>query len=377
MLGTGGSALVAKTLGEGDETRARGLFSMLVYVTIAVGAVCVVVSFALVRPVAVMLGATDELLELAVLYGSILSVALPFLMLQQAMQSFLTAAGKPKVGLAIIVVAGVANIFLDWLFIARLGWGLAGAAWATAVSEVLGGGIPLIYFAVRNTSTLRLGRPIWDARALGKACTNGLSELVSNLAMSLVAMLYNYQLMRFIGADGVAAYGVIQYVMWIFMSLLMGYATGASPIISYHYGAKHTDELKGLFRKSLVIMGGADVLLTVVALAFARPLAKLFLGYDDAVTDLTVSALSIYSFMFLLTGFNIFGSAFFTALNNGLVSAVISCVRTLVFESAAVMLLPMVLGAQGIWYAVIVAEAASLVMTVGFWMGLRKQYGYA
>ena len=377
MLGTGGSALVAKTLGEGDDRRANGLFSMLVYVTIAAGAVCAVASSALVRPVGVLLGADGTLLQKAVLYGRVLSAALPFLMLQQAMQSFLTTAGKPKVGLAIIVAAGVVNIVLDALFIAGFGWGLAGAAVATALSEVVGGGVPVVYFAARNSSTLHLGRPLWSARALGKACVNGSSELVSNLAMSFVSMLYNYQLMRFLGADGVAAYGVIQYVMWILMSLLMGYAVGASPIISYHYGARHTDELKSLFRKSLVIIGAMDVGLTALAVLAARPLAMLFVGYDDAVTDLTVNALSIYSFMFLMTGFNIFGSSFFTALNNGVVSAIISFVRTLVFESAAVMLLPMVLGSQGIWYAIIVAEAASLAMTVGFWVALRKQYGYA
>ena len=377
MFGTGGTALVAKTMGEGDDKRARGLFSLVIYVTLGVGIVCGVTCLFIVRPVGIAFGATGSLLEECVVYGGILSFSLPFLMLQEAFQSFLTAAGKPKVGLAIIVAAGVTNIALDALFIVGFGWGLAGAAAATAASEFVGGGVPLIYFARKNESSLRLGRPVADLRALGRVCANGSSELVSNISMSLVSMLYNYQLMAYIGPDGVAVYGIIQYAAWIFVSLFMGFSVGVSPIISYNYGAKNSPELKGLFRKSIGVMAVGGVLITVVTHLLARPLAALFVGYDAALTDMTVGALNEYSLAFIFVGISVFGSSFFTALNNGLVSALIAFLRTLVFECGAVLLLPLLLGTDGIWLSIVVAEIASVVLTSGFLLGLRKQYGYA
>ncbi len=377
MFGTGGTALVAKTMGEGDDRRARGLFSLVIYVTLGVGIVCSVTCLVIVRPVGIAFGATGSLLEECVVYGGILSFSLPFLMLQEAFQSFLTAAGKPKVGLAIIVAAGITNIALDALFIVGFGWGLAGAAAATAASEFVGGGVPLIYFACKNKSSLRLGRPVVDLRALGRVCANGSSELVSNISMSLVSMLYNYQLMAYIGPDGVAVYGIIQYAAWIFVSLFMGFAVGVSPIVSYNYGAKNSPELKGLFRKSIGVMAVGGVLITVLTQLLARPLAALFVGYDAALTDMTVGALSEYSLAFIFVGVSVFGSSFFTALNNGLVSALIAFLRTLVFECGAVLLLPLVLGTDGIWLSIVVAEIASVILTSGFLVGLRKQYGYA
>ena len=377
MFGTGGTALVAKTLGEGDTKRANGIFSMIVYAVLVTGVVGAVVGLLGVRPIGEMLGASGTLLDAAVLYGAINAVGLPFLMMQQASQSFMSAAGKPRLGLFIIVAAGIANIVLDALFIVVFGWGIAGAAIATVASQVIGGLVPLVYFARPNSSTLRLGKPVVDLHALGKACLNGSSELVSNIAMSLVSMLYNYQLMRYIGADGVAAYGVIQYVVWIFLSLVMGFAMGSSPLISYQYGARNKAELGGLFKRCLRIVLIANVTLTVLAQLLARPVALLFVGYDADVTQLTYEALSIYSFVFLFSGISIFGSAFFTALNNGLVSAAISFLRTLVFETTAVMVLPMLLGEMGIWCAILVAEAVSVAITCLFLVKLRRDYGYA
>ena len=376
MFGTGGTALVAKTLGEGKKERANGLFSLIIYTILAVGVVSAVLGIIFMRPVGQLFKATGSLLDLAVLYGTICAIAMPAFMLQQAFQSFLPAAGKPKVGLAVIIGAGVTNIVLDALFIIVFGWGLAGAAIATAISQVIGGGLPLLYFARKNPSNLRLGKPVVDLRALGKACTNGASELVANLSMSLVSMLYNYQLMTFIGADGVAAYGVIQYVIWIFVSFVMGFSMGSAPLVSYQYGAQNKAELTSLFKKSVSVVAALNVILTVLAVSLARPIAMLFVGYDEGVLELTVQALSIYSFMLLMAGFSIYGSAFFTALNNGLVSAVISFVRTLVFECGAVIVLPVIMGEMGIWYAILVAEAMSVLLTCGFLAGLRKNYGY-
>ena len=377
MFGTGGTALVAKTMGEGDDKRARGLFSLVIYVTLGVGIACGITCLVIVRPVGIAFGATGSLLEECVVYGGILSFSLPFLMLQEAFQSFLTAAGKPKVGLAIIVAAGITNIALDALFIVGFGWGLAGAAAATAASEFVGGGVPLIYFACKNKSSLRLGRPVADLRALGRVCANGSSELVSNISMSLVSMLYNYQLMAYIGSDGVAVYGIIQYAAWIFVSLFMGFAVGVSPIVSYNYGAKNSAELKGVFRKSLGVMAVGGVVITVLTQLLARPLAALFVGYDAALTDMTVAALGEYSLAFIFVGISVFGSSFFTALNNGLVSALIAFLRTLVFECGAVLLLPLLIGTDGIWLSIVVAEIASVILTSGFLVGLRKRYGYA
>ena len=377
MMGTGGSAIVAKTLGEQERGRANGLFSFFVLATVAIGIACGLLGLCIARPVVRALGASGTLLELAVRYGSILCAGLPFLMLQQSFQSFLTAAGKPKVGLAIMLAAGVLNIVLDALFIVGFRWGLAGAAIATVAGELVGGLVPIAYFARPNTGMLRLTRPLVEWRMLGKACVNGSSEMVSNLAMSLVAMLYNYQLMRFIGQDGVAAYGVIQYVAWIFMSLLMGYAMGVAPLVSYHLGARNEAELKGLFSKSLVIIAVLGIALTVLVHVFAAPLVNLFVGSDEAVAELTMEALGIYSYALLLCGFSIFGSSFFTALGNGVVSATISGVRTLVFETAAILILPVFLGTLGIWCAIIVAEAASVAMTAAFLVALHTRYGYA
>ena len=377
MFGTGGTALVAKTMGEGNQKRANGLFSMLVCVTFAVGLVCCAVVLLGVRPVGAFMGATDTLLDSAVLYGSICALSLPFYMLQESFQSYLAAAGKPKVGLAVIVLAGVTNIVLDAVFILVFGWGLAGAAIATAASEVVGGLTPVIFFVGKRADTIRLCKPIFDLRALGKACANGSSELVANISMSLVSMLYNIQLMSYLGADGVAAYGVIQYLMWIFASLFMGFGIGSAPLISYQFGAENTEELSNLFKKCFSIIAVLGVVLTVLAFLIARPIAMLFVGYDEGVTELTTHALSIYSWVFLLCGFSLFGSAFFTALNNGVVSAVISFLRTLVFEVGAILILPTFFGEMGIWSAILVAEVMSFLITASFVIALRKTYGYA
>lgn len=377
MFGTGGTALVAKTMGEGNQKRANGLFSMLVCVTFAVGLVCCAVVLLGVRPVGAFMGATDTLLDSAVLYGSICALSLPFYMLQESFQSYLAAAGKPKVGLAVIVLAGVTNIVLDAVFILVFGWGLAGAAIATAASEVVGGLTPVIFFVGKRADTIRLCKPIFDLRALGKACANGSSELVANISMSLVSMLYNIQLMSYLGADGVAAYGVIQYLMWIFASLFMGFGIGSAPLISYQFGAENTEELSNLFKKCFSIIAVLGVVLTVLAFLIARPIAMLFVGYDEGVTELTTHALSIYSWVFLLCGFSLFGSAFFTALNNGVVSAVISFLRTLVFEVGAILILPTFFGEMGIWSAILVAEVMSFIITASFVIALRTTYGYA
>ena len=377
MLGTGGAALVAKTLGEGDGARANGLFSFLVLATVVAGVVCGAVGVAITEPVARLLGATGELLECSVLYGRILCAGVPFVILQYAFQSFLATAGRPKVGFAVVCAAGVTNIVLDWLLVAELGLGLAGAGAATVVGQAIAGLVPVAYFSRPNSSLLAFTRPLVEWRALGRACLNGASELVVNLAQSLVVMLYNYQLMRLYGQVGVSAYGIVDYVSWTFTAIFLGYATGAAPLVGFNFGAQNRAELRSLLRKSLVIVGVAGVVLTVAAQLLARPVATLFVGYDAEVWELTVRALRVYTFAFLIMGFNIFGSSFFTALNNGVVSAAISFMRTLVFQIGAVLVMPALFGADAIWGAVIVGEACSLVVTAWFFVSMRTRYGYA
>ena len=376
MFGTGGGALIAKTMGQGEGQRANEIFSMLIAVSALCGVVLAALGFALLRPLAVWMGAEGEMLEGCLLYGRIILLALPFYVLQYEFQCLFATAEKPKLGLYVTVAAGVANMVLDALFVAVLPWGLAGAAAATAISQVVGGLIPLLYFARPNTSRLRLTRFRFDGRALWQTCSNGASEFLNNVSISLVSMLYNIQLMRYAGADGVAAYGVLMYVNLIFLSIFIGYSVGAAPIVSYHYGAGNPSELKSLRKKSLVLICSSAVVMLAAGLLLAKPLCRLFVGYDPALFDMTAHAFSIFSFSFLFSGVSIFGSAFFTALNDGLTSAILSFLRTLVFQMIAVLLLPLIFKLDGIWASIPAAELLALLATVLFLVGKQKKYQY-
>ncbi|MCI9193002.1 MATE family efflux transporter [Acutalibacter muris] len=376
MFGAGGSALIARTMGEGDSERARRLFSLFVYVTVALGVVLGAFGFIFIRPIAVWLGAEGEMLENCVLYARIILPALPALMLQYEFQSFFITAERPQLGLMVTVIAGMANMVLDALFTAVLPFGLAGAASATAISQSLGGIIPLFYFGRRNSSRLRLCRTVLDWKALLKACTNGSSELMSNISMSIVGMLYNAQLLHYAGEDGVAAYGVLMYVSMIFMAIFIGYSTGVAPVVSFHFGADGREELRSLYRKSIVIILSASAAMLGLAEALARPLSSVFVGYDPDLFRMTVGAFGIYSFSFLFSGIAIFGSAFFTALNDGLTSALISFLRTLVFQVAAVLIFPLIWGIDGIWLSIVAAEVMAAVVTLAFLGGKRRRFHY-
>lgn len=376
MVGTGGSALVSKTLGEGDGERANGLFSLLIWLSGAVSVLLAVLGMAFMRPVASLLGARGDMLEYCVIYGRILMVGLPAFVLQNEFQSFLITAERPKMGLAVTVAAGVTNIVLDALFVAVLDWGLEGAAAATTISQIVGGMVPLAYFLLPNRCALKLTRPRMDWKALVKTCTNGSSELMTNLSMSLVNMLYNIQLMHFAGEDGVSAYGVIMYVNFIFISVFLGYSIGSAPIVGYHFGANNTAELKNLYRKSLRIIGLLSLVLTGLAEVLAAALAGIFVNYDAALMEMTRRAFMLYALSFLMTGFNIFGSAFFTALNDGLVSACISFLRTLVFQVAAVLLLPLMLDLDGVWLSIVLAEGLALGVCVFCFVRFKGKYQY-
>ena len=376
MFGAGGSALVSKTMGENGLDKAQRLFSLFVYSTAVCGVIVAAVSFIFLRPLAALLGAQGEMLDSCVAYGRILLVALPCYMLQFEFQSFFITAGKPQLGLAVTVICGVANMALDALFVAVFAWGLAGAAAATVVSQVLGGVIPLVYFGRKNSSQLRLTKTQVDGRALLKACTNGSSELMSNISTSVVSMLYNFQLMRYAGEDGIAAYGVLMYVNMIFLAIFIGYSTGIAPVVGYHYGAQNHPELQGLLKKSCAVIGVFALLMFALAELLAKPLAGIFVGYDQELMAMTQRAFMIYSFSFLFSGIAIYGSSFFTALNDGLTSALISFLRSLVFQVAAVLILPVFWGLDGIWLSVVAAELVAAVMTVLFILAKKQTYHY-
>ena len=377
MLGTGGTALISMKLGMGDKKKANELFSLLTYVCVLGALALTVVSILFLRPAAIAMGAQGQMLEDCVIYGVIVQLALPGYVLQFAFQSFCVTAEKPGLSLLMTVAAGVCNILLDAIFVAVLGWGLIGAAVATAVSQLLGGVIPVVYFARPNPSLLRLGRCGFDGRAVLQACVNGSSELMSNLSMSLVNMLYNLQLMHYAGEDGIAAYGVIMYVNFVFISVFIGVAIGSAPIIGYNHGADNRRELKNVTGKSLLLLVVLALLMTLAGQLLARPLSTVFVGYDETLLELTIRGFAIYALSFLLSGFNIFGSSLFTALNNGLISALISFVRTLVCQVAAVLLLPLVWELDGVWVSIVAAELAALLLTAVFFVANRKKYHYA
>ena len=378
MFGTGGTALAAKTYGEGDKEKANRYFSLFVYVATAIGVVLAILGLIFIRPIVVLLGAGGSLLDNCVLYARIVLLALPFFILQVMFQSFLVAEEKPHMGLAVTVLAGLTNIALDALLVVLLpkAYKLAGAAIATAMAQFVGGMVPLVFFIRNKNGILCLGNTKFDASALFKACTNGSSEFMSNISMSIVGILYNLQLMKYAGENGVAAYGVMMYVSMIFSAAFVGYSIGTTPVISYHDGAQNRDELKGLLRKSLVLVGSFGLAMILSAEFLASPLSKVFVGYDAELFDLTVSGMRIFALSFGFMGFGIFASGFFTALNDGLTSALISFLRTLVFQSCAIMLLPMLWGIDGVWISVVVAEFMSLVLGGFFLIVKRKTYHY-
>lgn len=376
MFGTGGGALIALTLGEGKPEKANKTFSFLIYGSIVCGVILTVLGLILIHPVSELLGAKGQLLEDSITYGRIILFAIPAYILQYEFQCLFATAQKPQLGLYITIAAGLTNIILDALFVAVFSFGLKGAAAATAISQCVGGVIPLIYFSRKNTSLLRLTKTRFDGKILSKTFTNGSSELMSNISMSIVSMLYNHQLLKYAGEDGIAAYGVLMYVSLIFQSVYIGYSVGAAPIISYHYGSKNHTELRGLLRRSGIIISVFAIFMFIFAEISAKPLSIIFVGYDKELLNMTIRAFFFYSFSFLFSGFSIFGSSFFTALNNGLVSALISFLRTLIFQIAAVLILPLIWKLDGIWLSIVWAEVLAVLVTLILIILNRRKYNY-
>lgn len=376
MIGTGGTALVSKVLGEGKKEKANKIFTMMIIFTLLLGTLLSVIGVVSMPWVADFLGATEEMMADCILYGRIVTGFTVAFMLQNVFQSFLIAAEKPKLGLLATVLAGVTNMALDAIFIIVFKWGVAGAAIATGLSQCVGGIFPLIYFSRDNSSLLRLTNTKLEIKPILNACGNGSSELMSNISLSVVSMIYNFQLMKYVGEDGVSAYGVLMYVQFIFVAIYIGYAIGCAPITGYHFGAQNHGELKNMLRKSAFLSAISGVVLTILAIVLSSPLAKLFVGYDEELYELTRHAFSLFAYSFLLAGFNIFTSSFFTALNNGAVSAAISFMRTLIFQTSSVLILPIFLGVDGIWWAITVAEVFAFILSLIFLFVKREKYHY-
>ncbi len=376
MIGTGGSAIVSKTLGEGDNEKANRYFSMLIYLELILGVIFTIIGIIFIKPITYLLGATEELAPYCITYGRILIMGLTFFFLQMTFSSFVVVANKPKMGLYVTVAAGVSNMILDFLLIYVFKMGIFGAGLASVASQIVGAGIPLVYFARKNNSLLHLTKTHFELKPIIKTCTNGSSEMVTQLSMSLVNMLYNLQLMKYAGSNGVSAYGIIMYVGFIFVGVFVGYSVGSAPLIGFNYGAKNNDELKNILKKSLILLGTSSAVLTILAEIFAKPLASIFVSYDLELFEMTTIAIRLFAISYLLNWFNIFASSFFTALNNGLISAIISFVRTFIFEVSMIFLLPIFFGLNGIWLSVVVAEFLSLLLSLFFMIKNGKKYGY-
>lgn len=377
MIGTGGSALVSKTLGEKNKEEANRIFTLMVIATFVLGIVLTIVGIIFVRDIAYLFKATDDMIDDCVLYGKIVLAFNSAFMIQNVFQSFFITAEKPKLGLIITVIAGCTNIVLDALFMAVFNWGIKGAAVATGISQTVGALIPIGYFILPNNSLLKFTKPKFDIKAILKACGNGSSELMSNISSSIVSIVYNFQLMKYIGENGVAAYGTIMYVQFVFVAIFIGYSIGAAPIIGYNYGAQNDKELKNMFKKSVIVMSGLGAIMFVLAILLSSIFAKIFVGYDADLYKLTVHAFYLFSFVFIFAGFNIFISSFFTALNNGVISAIVSFLRTLVFQLASVIILPLIFGIDGIWWSITLAEVFAFIVSLIFVIVKKKEYHYA
>ena len=376
MIGTGGSAIISKTLGEGNKEEANKQFSMLIYLEIILGTLFTIIALIFLKPITKMLGATVEMIDDCLIYGRILLIGITAFILQNSFQSFMVVAEKPKFGLGISIAAGLTNIVLDFLLIYVFKLGVAGAAIATVISQIVGALIPLVYFARKNSTMLKLGKTQFELSTIAKTCTNGSSEMVTNLSMSLVNILFNMQLMKFAGANGVSAYGIIMYVGFLFVGTYLGYSIGTAPIIGYHYGAENEEELKSLLNKSIKLLGIVAIAMTFLAEILAKPLAGIFVSYDKELLELTINAIRLYSLSYIISWFNIFASSFFTALNNGFVSALISFLRTLLFQVAMILILPSIWGINGIWLSVVLAEILAIIVSIICFVKNRKKYNY-
>ena len=376
MLGAGGSALVAKTLGEGNKEKANKYFSMFIWATFILGVVVSTILIIFTPELAVLLGAEGEMIEHCVTYGRICLAFQTCFIVQNTFQAFFVTAEKPHLGLILSVISGINNMILDFVFIVVFEMGIAGAALATGLSQTIGAVVPIFYFTLNKKININLGLPYFEFVAFFKGCVNGLSELFTNVSASIVGMIYNSKLMLLAGENGIASYGVILYAQFIFLAIYFGYSMGTAPIIGFNYGAKNKEELKNIFKKSMIVIGSLGVALVTLSELLSLPIAKIFVSYDIELLNMTVRGFRIFAISFIICGFNIFASSMFTALNNGIISLLLSIGRTFVFQLIAVYTLPIFFDLDGIWLSIIMSESLALMVTVLFFVLNRKRYGY-
>lgn len=376
MMGAGGSAIVGITLGEGKKKKACQYFSMIIYVTALTGIIISIIAIIFMEDIAYLLGASEQMINYCTLYGRIMTAGLTAFILQVSFQSFCVTAQKPSLSLKLSIVAGLTNIILDYLFVVVFKWGLAGAAYATIMGQAVGAVVPFIYFYHKNDSLLQLTRTKFHGKILLKVCTNGSSELMTNISSAIVNILYNFQLMTLAGENGIAAYGVIMYVVFIFAAIYIGYSIGSAPIVSYHYGAKNSDELKNLVKKSILITGIVGIMMIILAEISAPTLVNFFVGYDRDLFEMTCHGFRLYAISFIVMGFNIWSSGFFTALGDGIISAILAFLRALVFQVIIILVLPLILGLSGVWLAIVIAEILAMLVTIYFLYKKKDKYHY-
>lgn len=377
MLGVGGSGLVAKTLGAGNNLRANRYFTMMMYLMVITGLVLSALGIVFIRPVAYLLGATEALIEDCVIYGRTTLIFNIALHAQYTFQNYMIVAEKPKMGLLVTVLAGMTNMILDFVFMAVFNFGIAGAALATGLSQVVGGAIPFLWFlSKKNKSALHFAKTRFEIKPMVKACANGASEMLTSVSGSITGILYNLQLIKYAGEDGVAAYGVVMYAAWIFIAIFMGFCTGGSPIMSYHFGAQNYSEMKNLLKKNTTFLAILGTVLTIIAVILAKPISHIFVGYDANLMNITVRAFMICAIPFLYMWFNMYTSSFFTALNDGAVSAAISLMRALLLPVLCITTLPIFFKLDGVWYSLVLSELLGIMVSVFFIIRKRKKYHY-
>lgn len=377
MLGVGGSALVAKTLGENDIPRSRRYFTMMMYMMLGTSVFFTITGIVFLKPIAHLFGATEAMMGDVVTYGAICLAFNTALQAQYTFQSYLVTAEKPKLALGVVIAAGVTNMVLDYVFMAFFSMGVAGAALATGLSQCVAGIIPLVWFLSKsNKSALRFTKTRLEWKPMLLACGNGASEMMSSVSGLIIGILYNWQLMRWSGEDGVAAYGVVMYAAFVFLGVFNGYSQGSSPIVGYHHGAQNHEEVRNVLKRSLVILGSAAVVLTVVAIGGAGFLSSIFVGYDAELLEMTTRAFRICAIPFLVMWFNMYTSCFFTALNDGAVSAAISFMRSLVLPLICVIVMPTIWHLDGVWFSLVGSELLGVFVSLFFLIGKRKKYHY-
>lgn len=364
MLASGGSAVIAAKMGAGKTDEARRDFSMIVTIGLASSIVIAVAGLIFIRPIVTFLGASELLVDYAVTYLAIILMFAPANMLQMLFQMFFVTAGRPGLGLTFIIGAGLVNAVLDYVFIVPLGMGIAGAALATGIGYLIPAAAGLIFFFGKKKE-LYFTKPKFSAAVLGSSCSNGSSEMVSNLSMAVVTLVFNRIMMNLAGEDGVAAVTIVMYAQFLLSSIFMGFSLGVQPVISFHHGAGNRRNLKGIYRHCIVFIAIAAVSVFAVAMTLGPTLTTIFTPKDTNVWTLAVRGFMILPFCFLLEGFSIYASAAFTALGDGKTSALISFLRTFLFILTGLLTLPLAFGIDGVWLAVPVAELCSVLVVIG------------